>query len=133
MKSSEEVVKEICEQEDFRDIRNQVNLTQRATNDLDDMDVATAYNKAFAVAIRKMQEIGKWPSDRPVDEDEIGEASLEIWDTCRAENEGICGLVNSHYNLKHDMFFSNDDEDGTSYIIDNAGDIEITYHQLFDD
>lgn len=132
MKSSEEVVKEICEQEDFRDIRNQVNLTQRATNDLDDMDVGGLYNKAFAITIRKMQESGKWPEECPVNEEEIEDKSGEIWDACRADNQDICAVVTDHYALKHQASYSNDDEDGMSYILDNSGDIEITYHQLFD-
>lgn len=132
MKNSEEAIKEICEENDFKGFQNRVNQAQSAINDLDDMNVGDLYDKAFAITIRKMQETGAWMKGRPVNEVEIGNVATDIWDACRSDNQDICAVVSDHYDLMHQAYCSNDDEDGISYILDNAGDIELAYHELFD-
>lgn len=130
MKSFEEASQEIAQSPEYKWFSSQVHSALISLENLRTMDVNDFCRQAFALTIRKMQEDGEWPEDRPVIPQEIDKNAETIWEKFK-HTRYIPSVVSDYYRALH--WGDGDGSEDASWPLDWTEDIATVFHELFND
>ncbi len=132
MKSAEKVQDELMRRPDMIEFMNTVDKAYNVMSKLGYYHSSEAINKIIALLIRKLQEINKWPADKPVTAETVKESTRLLHNELYATSNELYTSVYTYF----DLLSWSDSDDGVlviQHIKDDAEEIAKTYHKLFDE
>ena len=132
MKSAEKVQEVLMRRPDVIKFMADVDKAYNAMSKLGYYHSSVAINEIIALLIRKLQEINKWPADKPVTAETVKESTRLLHNELYATSNELYTDVYTYF----DLLSWSDSDDGVlviQHIKDDAEVIAKTFHKLFDE